>query len=215
MMFDLMAFGPRWRSDVGKREKLRPFIQGLKKKQPQTEPMQKIAMFLMLMLLLTPLTGCTEDGEEAVLMFPSFSAVADDGQTYDNERMAGSGFIVVFSAEWCNSPCHTTMHAIWNAQAELPVLVMSTDPAENAGSMTLSDWHDSANAHDDEEGNTGVDLTTYAFMKGSETATLLDITRPGSLAFVNGEGEITYLHEGRMDDSAAILEKWNEANGSV
>ena len=77
------------------------------------------------------------DDEEAVLMFPSFSAVADDGQTYDNERMAGSGFIVVFSAEWCNSPCHTTMHAIWNAQAELPVLVMSTDPAENAGSMTL------------------------------------------------------------------------------
>ena len=52
-------------------------------------------------------------------------------------------------------------------------------------------------------------------MKGSETATLLDITRPGSLAFVNGEGEITYLHEGRMDDTAAILEKWNEANGSV
>ena len=215
MMFDLMAFGPRWRSGVGKREKLGPFIQGLKKKQPQIETMQKIAMFLMLMLLLTPLTGCTEDGEEAVLAFPSFSSVADNGQTYDNARMAGGAFIVVFSAEWCNSPCYTTMHAIWNAKAELPVLVMSTDPAENAGGLNLSEWHSSANAHDDDGDDTGVELTTYAFMKGSEVATSLDITRPGSLAFVNGEGEITYLHEGRMDDSPAILEKWNEANGSV
>ncbi|MGB0516292.1 MAG: TlpA family protein disulfide reductase [Poseidonia sp.] len=177
--------------------------------------MQKIALFLMLMLILTPLTGCTEDEDETVLAFPSFSSVADDGQTYDNARMAGGPFIVVFSAEWCNSPCYTTMHAIWGAQAELPVLVMSTDPAENAGGLTLSEWHSSANAHDDDGNDTGVELTTYAFMKGSEVATSLDITRPGSLAFVNGEGEITYLHEGRMDDSAAILEKWNEANGSV
>ena len=73
---------------------------------------------------------------------------------------------------------------------------MSTDPAENAGGMTLSEWHDSANAHDDEDEDEGVELTTYAFMKGSEVAAELDITRPGSLAFVNGQGEITYLHEG-------------------
>ena len=177
--------------------------------------MQKFTAMLTLMLLLFPLTGCTADEEAERQAFPSFSAVADDNQTYDNARMAGSGFIVVFSAEWCNSPCHTTMHAIWDAKAGLPVLVMSTDPAENAGSMTLSDWHASANAHDDEEGDTGVDLTTYAFMKGSEVAAELDITRPGSLAFVNGEGEITYLHEGRLDDIAEILAKWNEANGTA
>ncbi len=177
--------------------------------------MQKFTVMLTLMLLLFPLTGCTADEETERQAFPSFSAVADDNQTYDNARMAGSAFIVVFSAEWCNSPCHTTMHAIWDAKAGLPVLVMSTDPAENAGSMTLSDWHASANAHDDEEGDTGVDLTTYAFMKGSEVAAELDITRPGSLAFVNGEGEITYLHEGRLDDIAEILAKWNEANGTA
>ena len=111
-------------------------------------------------------------------MFPVFSTVADNNETYDNSRMSGSAYIVVFSAEWCNSPCYTTMHAIWAAKAELPVLVMSTDPAENAGSMTLSDWHESANAHDDEGDDTGVELTTYAFMKGSEVATSLDITDP-------------------------------------
>tara|TARA_B100000035_G_scaffold103239_2_gene87641 strand:+ start:2845 stop:3378 length:534 start_codon:yes stop_codon:yes gene_type:complete len=174
--------------------------------------MNKTLPLLVLLLFLTPLTGCTAEDEVKAEVFPSFSAVADDNQTYDNARMAGSAYIVVFSAEWCNSPCYTTMHAIWNAKAELPVLVMSTDPAENAGGLTLSEWHESANAHDDEEDDLGVELTTYAFMKGTEAASALDITRPGSLAFVNAEGEITYLHEGRMDDTAAILEKWNEAS---
>lgn len=177
--------------------------------------MNRIKLMTVLVVLLFPLTGCTAQEEEGLESFPAFSAVADNGETYDNERMSGGAYIVVFSAEWCNSPCHTTMHAIWGAQPELPVLVMSTDPAENAGSMTLSDWHDSANAHDDEEGDTGVDLTTYAFMKGADTAKALDITRPGSLAFVNAEGDITYLHEGRLDDTATILEKWNEASGTA
>lgn len=172
-------------------------------------------LIVTLVVLLSPLAGCTAQEEDAIQQFPQFSAVADNGETYDNERMSGNAFIVVFSAEWCNSPCHTTMHAIWNAQPELPVLVMSTDPAENAGSMTLNDWHDSADAHDDEDGDTGVNLTTYAFMKGADTAEALDITRPGSLAFVNAQGEITYLHEGRMDDTATILEKWNEATAAA
>lgn len=175
----------------------------------------KTLLFTLLLLATSSLSGCVGEEDEEILAFPVFSAVADDGETYDNQRMSGNAFIVVFSAEWCNNPCHTTMHAIWNTQPELPVLVMSTDPAENAGSLTLSDWHDSANAHDDEEGDNGVDLTTYAFMKGVETAATLDITRPGSLAFVNGDGDITYLHEGRLDDSGTIQEKWNEASGTA
>ena len=179
--------------------------------------MNRIKLFTVLVVLLFPLTGCTAEEEEALQVFPSFSAVADNGETYDNARMSGGAYIVVFSAEWCNSPCYTTMHAIWGAKAELPVLVMSTDPAENAGGYTLSEWHDSADAHDDDEstGDTGVDLSTYAFMKGTEAAQALGITRPGSLAFVNGDGEVTYLHEGRMDDATAILEKWDEATGTV
>ena len=76
---------------------------------------------LTLMLLLTPITGCTsEEEEKRSNVFPIFSSVADDNQTYDNERMAGGAFIVVFSAEWCNSPCYTTMHAIWNAKPNSP-----------------------------------------------------------------------------------------------
>ena len=98
-----------------------------------------------------PKTFFGSESMMAPALFPIFSSVADDNQTYDNARMAGGAYIVVFSAEWCNSPCYTTMHAIWNAKAELPVLVMSTDPAENAGGLTLSEWHDSANAHDDQD----------------------------------------------------------------
>ena len=165
------------------------------------------------MLLTFPLTGCTEETENDTTSFPQFSSVADNGQTYDNARMAGSPFIVVFSAEWCNNPCYTTMHTIWNAEAELPVLVMSTDPAENASGYTLQDWHESADAHDDNGDDKGVNLTTYAFMKGVEAGEKLGITSPGTVIFVNGNGDITYQHTGRMDDSALVKQKWTEAGG--
>ena len=174
--------------------------------------MRPIIALLTGLLFLTPMAGCISDESDDVKSFPVFSEQADDGNVYDNAAMEGSGFIVIFSAEWCNNPCYTTMHAIWNAEPALPVLVMSTDPAENAGSMTLSDWHASADAHDDDGDDAGVSLTTYAFMKGSEAGKALDITRPGSVVFVNGQGEITYQNEGRMDDAEEIRAKWTEAS---
>ncbi len=171
-----------------------------------------------LLLLSTSLAGCTsEDSDEnSMQAFPSFSSVGDDNETYDNARMSGSPFIVMFSAEWCNNPCYTTMFAIWDAIPELPVLVMSTDPAENAGGLTLQDWHESANAHDDDDetGATNINLTTYVFMKGSEVAEALDIKSPGSLAFVTSDGEILEIHVGRLDDSAEIQKKWDAVNAA-
>ncbi len=183
--------------------------------------MQKITLFLVLTLFIAPLTGCTSEEDLQETKFPPFSATADNGEDYDNARLSGSPYIVIFSAEWCNSPCYTTMHAIWNAIPETMVLVMSTDPVENAGGLTLTEWHESANAHDDDDANNdgvtneseaGVTLTTYAFMKGSEAGKALDITRPGSVVFVNGDGVVTYKNEGRMDDSALIQAKWDEAS---
>ena len=176
--------------------------------------MRTKAIFLLLTLLSSTLSGCTGDEEssENLKKFPEFSTVADNEELYDNARMSGSAFIVIFSAEWCNAPCYNTMFAIWDTIPELPVLVMSTDPAENAGGLTLKDWHDSADAHDDEGEETNVNLTTYAFMKGSEVAAELDIKSPGSLAFVTPEGEISYLHVGRLDDSEDIQMRWDEAN---
>ena len=56
------------------------------------------AWLLALMMLSMTLTGCIggDDAEEELMAMPSFSSVADNGQTYDNEAMAGSGYIVVF-----------------------------------------------------------------------------------------------------------------------
>jgi len=174
--------------------------------------MKHYAILVLITLLSTSLAGCTSNETDEVEYFPTFSSLADNEEIYDNQKMEGKAFIVVFSAEWCNSPCFTTMHAIWNTQAELPVLVMSTDPAENATGVTLSEWHDSANAHDDDGDNVGVTLTTYAFMKGHEAGTELGIDKPGSVVFVNAGGEVTYLHEGRMDDTDEILKHWNDAS---
>jgi len=160
-----------------------------------------------LCILLLPVSGCLASGEdEAKMTMPDFSAVADNGETYDNARMSGQGFVVVFSAEWCSSPCHTTMHAIWSVRPELEVLVMSTDPLAEPNGISLSDWHDAANAHDDTEEDPGVELTTYAFMKGAEAAMALEIDTPGSVAFVSADGVIEFLHTGRLNDTTLIEE---------
>lgn len=168
--------------------------------------------FTLFVLAMASLSGCLGEEEDQVQSFPAFSAVADDTTTYDNARMSGSPYIVLFSAEWCNNPCYTSMHTIWEAVPELPVLVMSTDPVENISGVTLSDWHDSADAHDDEGDDTGVSLTTYAFMKGSEPAAELGIDTPGSVVFVNARGEVTDIHEGRLDSVDDVLAKWDVAN---
>lgn len=168
--------------------------------------------FTLFVLMAASLSGCLGEEEDPTQMFPSFSAVADDDTRYDNARMSGSPYIVLFSAEWCNNPCYTSMHTIWEAVPELPVLVMSTDPVENISGVTLSDWHDSADAHDDEGDDTGVSLTTYAFMKGSEPAAELGIDTPGSVVFVNAQGEVTEIHEGRLDSVEDVLAKWDVAN---
>lgn len=172
----------------------------------------RLKLLLLIGALIMPsFAGCIEDAEE-VRYFPEFSAIADNGELYDSERMENQSFIVMFSAEWCNRPCYSTMHSMWNAQAELPVLVMSTDPAERAGGLTLQQWHDSANAYDDDDNSTNNDLTTYAFMKGDEAALEMEITTPGTMVFVNSKGEITDTHEGKLDDAGLILSYWARAN---
>ena len=174
--------------------------------------MSKIWTLLAISLFFAPLAGCTSDDDDGPVIFPTFSAVADNDEVYDNTRMNGNPFIVIFSAEWCNNPCYTSMHSIWATQSELPVLVMSTDPAENASGITLAQWHDSADAFDDDGDETGVSLTTYAFMKGIEQGEKLGITAPGTVLFVNGDGEGTKIHEGKLEDTNTISKYWEDAS---
>ena len=170
-----------------------------------------LTILVVLLLISTGFAGCTSEETEELKVFPQFSSVADDNETYNKAKMAGSPYIVMFSAEWCNNPCHTSMFTIWEALPELPVLVMSTDPAENASGITLQDWHESANAFDDESGDTGVTLTTYAFMKGVEPGLELDITSPGTVMFVNAEGYITATKVGMLEEPQEVLDLWETA----
>ena len=174
--------------------------------------MNKIWALLVTSLLFSPLAGCTSDDVDESVVFPTFSAIADNDEVYNNTRMHGNPFIVIFSAEWCNNPCYTCMHSIWETLPETTVLVMSTDPAENASGITLSEWHDSADAFDDDGDESGVSLTSYAFMKGHEPGEELGITAPGTVMFVNSVGEVTKTHVGILDDSTEIQKYWDEAS---
>lgn len=175
--------------------------------------MSKILTLLVMSLLISQLAGCTSDDGDDTVVFPAFSAVADNDEVYNNTRMDGNPFIVIFSAEWCNNPCYTSMHSIWETLPETTVLVMSTDPAENASGITLAQWHDAADAHDDDGDESGVSLTSYAFMKGDEPGKELGITAPGTVMFVNSDGEVTKTHVGILDDSTEIQKFWDEASG--
>jgi len=172
-----------------------------------------LTILVTLLMISTAFAGCTSEDSDEPLFFPEFSSVADNEQIYNKAKMAGSPFIVMFSAEWCNNPCHTSMFTIWEAIPELPVLVMSTDPAEDAGGFTLQDWHEAANAFDDDDssGDTGVTLTTYAFMKGVEAGLELDITSPGTVMFINADGMITATKVGMLEEPQEVLDLWETA----
>ncbi|RJV02374.1 MAG: hypothetical protein DWC11_02395 [Candidatus Poseidoniales archaeon] len=173
----------------------------------------RVALMALLMMT-TALAGCVSGSDDAeATVFPNFEATADDGMTYSNADFDGDWYIVIFSAEWCTDPCFDSMHAIWSVMPEAPVLVFSTDPADEPQGINLSTWHETADAHDDEDEDEGVSLTSYRFLKGAEPAAELDITKPGSVAFIDTEGNVAYLHEGRLTDTAVIQEKIDLASG--
>ena len=167
------------------------------------------------------LAGCTSDDSkeddspdevtvEELEVFPDWHEMTDDGTNWSSERLDGQAYIVIFSAQWCNSPCFDLMHTIWNAQSDLPVMVMSTD---NGSEVSFEDWHDSADAHDDEDGETNNNLTTYRFLLGDEEGQQLDITSPGTTIFVNKNGDITWKGKSSVaKDEQLILEQWEIAN---
>lgn len=170
----------------------------------------KSAFLACTFLCIIAMPGCIGGGDdsskETLGVFPEFESVADDGETYDNARMAGSGFIVLFSAEWCNTPCHSVMHHLYEAtNGGATVLVMSTDPSED---ITLEEWHQDANDYDDQGDDTGVTLV-YPFMKNVNGAAELGVTSRPTVYFVDGDGDIMAMNEGAFDDDQAILDAWD------
>jgi len=154
-----------------------------------------ISILLSLMLLLPGCIGGEDGGAEPLREMQDFEAVADDGDTYSKSNMMGQGYIILFSAEWCNAPCHNVMHTLYNNLEGATVLIMSTDPNTD---ITLSEWHEDADDYDDDGNQTGVDLP-YPFMKGVEVSEEVGVDARPTLIFVNSEGDVMAEHKGAVD----------------
>jgi len=160
-------------------------------------------------------SGCifnSEDQDSNFEYFPEFDSVAHNGENYSNENFSGIPYVVIFSAEWCDTPCHATMHAINTSLNGPAIIVMSTDPAESPQGISLEEWHERANSYDDEDGDSGQTLD-FPFVKGIEVAEEISISSRPSVVFVNSNGEITGLHKGGLDDSTEIRNYWESAGG--
>ena len=183
------------------------------------EAMQRTLLAIMLAAIVS-LAGCTsestddsqkiDDGGVSVPVFPVWSEITDDNTTWSSDKLDGEAYIVIFSAQWCNSPCFNLMHRIWDTQPNIPVMVMSTD---NGSEMSFQDWHDSADAYDDEDGETNNNLTTFRFMLGDEEGQELGVTSPGTTIFVNKEGVMSWKGKSsEANDEDTINEQWAIAN---
>jgi hypothetical protein len=181
--------------------------------------MQRTLLAIMLAATIT-LAGCTSDSTDdskeidndvdSVPTFPVWSEITDDNTTWSSDKLEGEAYIVIFSAQWCNSPCFNLMHRIWDTQPNIPVMVMSTD---NGSEMSFQDWHDSADAYDDEDGETNNNLTTFRFMLGDEEGQELGVTSPGTTIFVNKEGLMSWKGKSsEANDEDTINEQWAIAN---
>jgi len=181
--------------------------------------MQRTLLAIMLAATIT-LAGCTSDSTDdskeidndvdSVPTFPVWSEITDDNTTWSSDKLDGEAYIVIFSAQWCNSPCFNLMHRIWDTQPNIPVMVMSTD---NGSEMSFQDWHDSADAYDDEDGETNNNLTTFRFMLGDEEGQELGVTSPGTTIFVNKEGLMSWKGKSsEANDEDTINEQWAIAN---
>ncbi len=155
----------------------------------------------------------SDDGDSVGDPFPEFSAVADDGNTYSLDDYKDAPFIVIFSAEWCNTPCHATMHA-FSSTLDAPILVMSTDPAENPQGISLENWHERADEYDDDANGTGQTLD-FPFMKGVEAAGSIGISSSPTVVFVDENGRVVSNHKGGLIDADEIRTYWESAGGTV
>ena len=165
-----------------------------------------IIPFLVSLIMLSP--GCIggDDNEiETMGEIPDFEAVADDGENYSKSSMMGQGYIILFSAEWCNAPCHNVMHKLYNNLEEATVLVMSTDPNTD---ITLQEWHEDADDYDDEDNDSGVDLPD-PFMKGVEASNEIGINARPTLIFVNADGFVMAEHEGAVNSIDELQEMYD------
>jgi len=166
------------------------------------------ALFAFLMVATLLLPGCLGIGDsDEVTHFPEFSGVTDSGVTYSSDNLSGTAYVVLFSAEWCGTPCYSVMHHINSVLNGTTVVIMSTDPNTD---ITLQEWHRSANEYDDEGDDEGVSLP-FQFMKGIQPSLDLDIEARPTIIFVKSDHLISDTHKGTFDDDQQLDDLFAEA----
>ena len=142
---------------------------------------------LAILVLLAPLAGCTGDSSE-LEKIPEFTVLTEDA-TISNNDFANQAFVIVFSAQWCGTPCHNNMHNLNLSVPGINVLVVSTDIDAEPNGVTLSMWKDSVNEYDDDkEQNQTLDYSFSRVDTSQNFASDMGIDSPGTVIFVDTQG---------------------------
>tara|TARA_B100001250_G_C19736756_1_gene761108 strand:- start:385 stop:933 length:549 start_codon:yes stop_codon:yes gene_type:complete len=140
-----------------------------------------------ILILIAPLAGCTGDSNDYEKI-PEFTVLTEEG-TVSNFNFSNQAYVVVFSAQWCGTPCHNNMHNLNLSVPGIEVLVISTDIDENPNGVTLSMWKESVDEYDDnKELNQTLEYTFSRVDPSQNFATDMGIDSPGTVIFVDSLG---------------------------
>jgi len=140
-----------------------------------------------ILILMTPLAGCTGSSNE-YQMLPEYTLLTEEGSV-SNTNFSNQAYVIVFSAQWCGTPCHNNMHNLNLSVPGINVLVVSTDIDAEPNGVTLSMWKDSVNEYDDDkEQNQTLDYSFSRVDASQNFASDMGIDSPGTVIFVDTQG---------------------------
>ena len=159
---------------------------------------------LAILILFAPLAGCTGDSND-LQKIPDFTLLTE-GDPISSASYENKAYVIVFSAQWCGTPCHNNMHnlnltsarmAQEGLQLEIEVLVISTDVDEEPNGVTLSMWKESVDQYDDDkELNQTLEYTFSRVDPANNFASSMGIDAPGTVIFVDSFGYETHRQVG-------------------
>ena len=161
----------------------------------------KALLLALLVTLLIFSPGCLDGGEEEGTEgenVPVFSLTADDGEEYSSKNLFGEGYILHFSASWCNS-CRPPMHAVSNQLNDSTYIIVSTD---NSDSPKLSDWHLQVN--DSKEDS----VVSAPFSVSVDLSEALEINNTPTLILIDQGGLVVGRHAGPLVGQQEIDSFW-------
>jgi len=158
---------------------------------------RNVTFLLTILIALAPLTGCTSESED-VIALPEYNLLDHTNSTVEKEDYLGTPYVIVFSAQWCGTPCHNNMHNLNYSVPGIDVIVVSTEYDYSPQGVSMTEWIDIVNEFDDDGDDIGqtLDYTFTRVIEGDDFAEQMDVFAPGTVIFVNSAGEEVQRHEG-------------------